>query len=96
MRIDRIGQCLKQLEWPEPALQQLQALPVGREHSQRRGPALGDLAEQLQARTVLQALTRDHHVEIVLAQQVDAVRLGGNAVDRELRTQGADDRVQHG
>ena len=93
--VDGIGKRLEQLERPELSLQQSQPFPIGGEHPQRGGPALGDLAEQLETGSVLQALTGDDDVEIVLPQQVDAVGLVGNGVDNEVLAQRAHCRFQH-
>jgi hypothetical protein len=87
LRVDRVGECLKQLERPEPPLQQVQALAIG--------PALGDLAQQLQPRAILEALAGNHDVELVLAQQVDAVGLVRHGVDYEVLAQRAHCRFQH-
>jgi hypothetical protein len=93
--VDRVGKGLEQLERCEPTLQQPQPLPIGGEDAQGGRPAPGDLAEQLQARPVLQLLAGHDDIELVLAQQIDAVGLVGHSIDHEVIAQGAHDRLQH-
>jgi hypothetical protein len=54
IRIDRVGQRLKQLEGAQSALEQLQPLAIGREYAQNRRPLPGHRTEQLEPGTVLE------------------------------------------
>jgi hypothetical protein len=54
IRIDGVGQGLKQLERTQSALEQFQPLAIGRKYAQNRRPLPGYRAEQLEPGTVLQ------------------------------------------
>jgi hypothetical protein len=80
-RVDRIGERLKQLKRPEPAFEQLEPLTLRCEDPQSGRPAFGHLAEQLEAGAVREPLAGDDHLEFILAQQVEAIRLGSDGID---------------
>jgi hypothetical protein len=95
-RLDGVGEGREQIEGSELAAQQRQALPVGREYPQGVRSALGYLAEQLQAGAVGEPFAGDDDLELGFAQQVDAIGLVGEYVDRELAGQRPHERFQHG
>jgi hypothetical protein len=81
LRIDRIAQRLEQLEGTQATLEELQPMGIGGEDSQDDRPALADLAQQLEPRSVFQPLTGDDDLEGVLAQEIQAVSLVGDRID---------------
>src|SRR5262249_19348515 len=82
--LDGVGEGPEQTKGPESSLEELQAFPVDRENPQHVRAAASHLAQQLETRAVLQALTGDDDVKIIRAHQVEAVRLGGHRVDGEI------------
>jgi hypothetical protein len=81
LRVDGVGQSLKQLEGAQSPAQQLQPLSICREDAQHRGPLLGNLAEQLEPGTVLEPFRGHDDLECVRAQQVQAVAFVRHTVD---------------
>jgi len=95
-RVNGVGEGCEQVEGPKFAPQQRQALPLGGEHAEGVRSALGYLAQQLQAGAVGEPLAGDDDLELGFAQQVDAIGLVGEYVDRELAGQRPHERFQHG
>ncbi len=95
-RIDGIGQRLEKVERPEPASKQLQPLAIRGKYAQDRRPFPTDLAEQLQARSVLQALGGNYDLERIRPEQVEAVALVRDGVDRVMLAKRSDDRFVAG
>jgi hypothetical protein len=81
IRDDGVGQRLKQLEGTQATLQQRESMAIGREYSEYWGPFLGDLTEQLEARTVFQTLGGYDDLKRVRSQQIEAVTLVCDGVD---------------
>jgi len=96
IRIDGVGQRLKQLEGAQPALEQLQALAIGRKYAQNRRPPLGYRTEQLEPGTVLQPFGGHDDLERVGAQQIEAVALVRNRIDGIQITQRSGDHLVAG
>jgi hypothetical protein len=81
IRVDRVGQRLKQLEGPESASEELQAMPVGSEYPQDGGPLFGDLAQQLEPGAVFETLGGDDDLKCIRTQQFEAVALVRYGID---------------
>jgi hypothetical protein len=96
IRIDGVGQRLKQLEGAQSALEQLQALTIGCKYAQNRRPPLGDRTEQLEPGTVLQPFGGHDDLERVGAQQIEAVALVRNRIDGVQITQRSGDHLVAG
>jgi hypothetical protein len=71
------------VERAEASLEQFEAFALGCKNAQHGGPLAPDLTQQLQARTVFQPFGGDDHLEGVQAQQIQAVALVRDSIDRE-------------
>jgi hypothetical protein len=96
IRIDRVGQRLKQLEGAQTAFEQLEPLTIGRKNAQNRRPSLRYLAEQLEPGAVLQPFGSHDDFERVGAQQIEAVALVRDRVDGIQLTERSGDRLVTG
>jgi hypothetical protein len=81
VRIDWVGQRLKQLKRSQSPLEQLQPLTIRRKYTQNRRPLLGYLTQQLEPGTVLESFGGHDDLERVRAQQIEAVAFVRNRID---------------
>jgi hypothetical protein len=95
-RIDRVGQRLKQFERAESPSEQLQPVTIGREYAQDGRPLLGNLSEQLEPGTILEAFAGNDDFEGVRTQQIQAVALVRDGVDRIEIAKRSGDRLVAG
>ena len=70
--LDGVRDGVEEFEGRELAFEHRAAGRLDREDPHDVGPAFGDLAQELEARAILEPLGRDQHVEFIRAQQVDA------------------------
>src|SRR6185295_9647297 len=86
--VDGIGNGVEELEGSELAAKHRAAGGLDRENAHDVLPALGDLAQELEPRAILEPLGRYQHVVFVRPQQVDARDLAGGDVHFEGATDG--------
>jgi hypothetical protein len=96
IRIDRVGQRLKQLEGAQTTFEQLEPLTVGRKYAEYRRPPLRYLTEQLEPGAVLQPFRSHDDFERVGAEQIEAVALVRDRVDGIQITERSGDRLVTG
>jgi len=94
--LDGVGKGRKRVEGAELAPQQCQTLALGRKDPKGLRSAFGHLPKQLQTGAVREPLARDEDFVLGFAEQVDAIGLVGQYVDRELPGQRPHERFQHG